>query len=442
MSSLSPGVAATAIAGHNSISALKANTPQKILIICHIFPPAAGIGGRRWAKFAKYLKRAGMQVRVLTSDIKTEESSTWSEDVRDIEVEYYPHKYPAILDRVPQSFIEKLSYRFWVKWLKLWTRGNIYDRALLIENEFYTALKKLLYSYKPDIVIATGAPFRILYYTSLLKLEFPEKLFAADLRDPWTWGHLYGYADLRGKKHSWELLMEARVMQRFDKIFTVSPVMVAHLQSCYKEAAAKIVELPHAFDADDMALIHSQEYSTGTSEPKIRVIYGGTLYEDLEDILSQLIGIAEAYPQKIEFNFFTEPEGYQHLLEYRPGNFTLRHRIAASQYVRQAIHHDAVLIFILPRFRDLVTTKILEIRAMGKPIVAIGAPGKAAEFIEEKGYGVFIETSDVQSFFSKLIAHEVQLPKPGDADLDNHSYRKVTEKLLQHIVKSEPVQEV
>ena len=40
---------------------------EPLLLICLEFPPVRGIGGRRWAKFAKELARRGHPVHVIRS---------------------------------------------------------------------------------------------------------------------------------------------------------------------------------------------------------------------------------------------------------------------------------------------------------------------------------------------------------------------------------------
>jgi hypothetical protein len=56
---------------------------KNILIIC-TFPPAPSIGGRRWAKFSKYLTRAGINVSVFAAKSNKGDKSLWTKDVEDI----------------------------------------------------------------------------------------------------------------------------------------------------------------------------------------------------------------------------------------------------------------------------------------------------------------------------------------------------------------------
>jgi hypothetical protein len=53
------------------------NSEKTILIICYGFPPFPGIGGRRWAKFSKYLSSYGFNINVIASKnpFKTENNT-------------------------------------------------------------------------------------------------------------------------------------------------------------------------------------------------------------------------------------------------------------------------------------------------------------------------------------------------------------------------------
>ena len=75
---------------------------EPILIICHSFPPNSGIGGRRWAKFAKELAHRGYTVHVIrnstTARVRT---SLWTNDVKNPNIIAHPlpDRYPGARTR-------------------------------------------------------------------------------------------------------------------------------------------------------------------------------------------------------------------------------------------------------------------------------------------------------------------------------------------------------
>ena len=87
---------------------------KKIIIICFTFPPYEGIGGRRWAKFAKYLDRMRHDVQVLASSLPlVKKDSSWTKDIENLNRKpiYLKSGYQDYLGIQPQTFIEKLKYR-------------------------------------------------------------------------------------------------------------------------------------------------------------------------------------------------------------------------------------------------------------------------------------------------------------------------------------------
>ncbi len=70
-----------------------------ILLACYTFPPALGIGGRRWAKYAKGLAQAGHHVHVLCAEaVPGRAGSSWTEDVKHDRIHLYPlpRRYPKV----------------------------------------------------------------------------------------------------------------------------------------------------------------------------------------------------------------------------------------------------------------------------------------------------------------------------------------------------------
>ena len=78
---------------------------KKVLIVCYSFPPYPGIGGRRWAKFAKYLYRNGYNVNVISSKNKADENSQWKTDIEEYSnnIDYIESNYPFYLGINPKS---------------------------------------------------------------------------------------------------------------------------------------------------------------------------------------------------------------------------------------------------------------------------------------------------------------------------------------------------
>ena len=71
---------------------------EPILIISHTFPPYKGIGGRRWAKFAKELARRGHPVHVVHSAGSEDlMGSLWTDDADrpGITAHPLPQRYPT-----------------------------------------------------------------------------------------------------------------------------------------------------------------------------------------------------------------------------------------------------------------------------------------------------------------------------------------------------------
>ncbi|MCB0793795.1 MAG: hypothetical protein KDB88_03585, partial [Flavobacteriales bacterium] len=86
-----------------------------VLLIAHTFPPYRGIGGRRWAKFAKAMARKGHPVHVIHSEGPEElKGSLWTTDIEQegIHLHLLPQRYPTVLFKRPlNSLWEKIAYR-------------------------------------------------------------------------------------------------------------------------------------------------------------------------------------------------------------------------------------------------------------------------------------------------------------------------------------------
>ena len=118
---------------------------KKVVIVSYTFPPSHGIGGRRWAKFAKYLNRNGAAVKILT--FSTGDGSNWNHDVSEYKnlVDKLDPKQPFyLLNSMPDSVFSKIWYRVTLYLAQIKFSGNVYDPALMIKCQLFKYLDERL----------------------------------------------------------------------------------------------------------------------------------------------------------------------------------------------------------------------------------------------------------------------------------------------------------
>lgn len=357
---------------------------KRILIAAHTFPPFSGIGGRRWAKFAKYFERDGHEVSVISADLGPSKNSNWTQDVRNVKHSAYPHKFPSVLSSDPKSVVEKLSYRLALKSMLLKSKGTPYDRALLDKEAFQKKLKSELFEFRPDILIVTGAPFMLLVHAAEFRADFPNTIFVADFRDPWTWGTSYGYRELSPKRLNFEKSLEKKVCEIFDVVTSPWPEIIEKLQSAYPSESKKMMVLSHGYDPDDL---HGGQVSFGEISSTKKILYGGTIYEGMEAQLKAIGQVASTNADQISVDVYTSVISQ---IEHIAG-IDAKKSLPSVAFFQKAREADWLLFPIPKHLKDGVPTKLYEYAALRKPVLAFGHKGKVSQFIEENGMGVFID---------------------------------------------------
>jgi len=388
---------------------------ERILIVSQTFPPYNGIGGRRWAKLAKYLCKAGIEIEVICADLGRDKTSPWTEDVNGVPVFTYEHSFPKILEQFPKSLFDKLNYRLQVARLKKISKGTPYDRALLDRDSFLKTFYRRLREFKPHTVVVTGAPFYLLHYALEAKAEFSDIFFVADFRDPWTWGNSYGYSKLSEKRLLHEKALEENVVAKYNMVLSPWPSLVNRLQEIYAKFSGKIKLLEHGYDPDD--------FTIGTAEfenESFDVIFGGTIYQGMERSLEKIIF---QFNQDLRLGIFSND-----LHKLRPNAKSVHSGdlISSKDFLNKVAQSKAVLMLIPFHMKDGIPSKLFEYAYVSTPIIAIGHKGSLAEFIETNQFGIFLEDE------SQLLEVMIKLPdlEKNDEVLLNYNFEHLTKKLL------------
>ena len=395
---------------------------KRVLIVSQTFPPASGIGGRRWAKFAKYLKKQGFEIEVISAEIAASSGQSWMADVEGIKQHHYTHKYPEILSKNPDSLFQKLQYRIAYARAMVRANGTPYDRALYDEKAFLEILESRLKEFKPQTLIITSPPVNLVFYVAKIRSQYTDVKFVADFRDPWLDGDHYGYAALRPKALEAEVAKEDFIVQHFDKILSPWTLVVNGFIGRHPKSDSKFELLPHGWDRDDIV---------GRGKPNIEVdlIYGGNLYKGFEPLLAFLSRYA--HEKNIKVEIYAGSEVPKQILDSQ-GNFKVRNAIPVSDFFAR-VRQSKQLLFLIPeRLKDGFPTKLLEFAATGKGIIAVGYAGTLSDLIVKKGLGSFVALDRLEEDFENARKSLSKL-SPDRKWIKDHELNRITEDLIRMI---------
>lgn len=417
---------------------------KKALVICWDFPPNRSIGGRRWAKFAKFLDKQGFEVSVVTNLSEVAKSPPdqkgWisNQDLARFHIIRIRKRFMVRWLNNYSSPFAFLTVRLAGLFLKLTQRGTIFDRAIGVEKELSEVVTEIIRKRSVSFVFVTGAPFNLLYYVARLKHGFPDVLFVGDYRDPWLTAQNYGMSSLSPARRKEEQRKQNEVFLNFDYITAPNQFLLQEIKDSYTGTLpirADFRVLPHAFDPDDLVNVVKKDVPGSGNGGKIRLIYAGTIYIGLEKYLNRL-NDAVTYLKKmgmtasnIEISVFSEKTCKEELF---PGNGDI---IKMQEPVGDRIFHeiaasDYVLIFLAEHNKNFVTSKFPEFLPYRKPYLYFGPEGHVSQKIVSEKLGYTIDQP--ADLFNILTGPGIK-QMPPDADIEKYACGEVIKNFLSGI---------
>ncbi len=372
---------------------------HRVLIVSHTFPPASGVGGRRWAKYSKYLNKNKFTPYILTTKSNFNDS-LWKEDIKEVKnIFNYRNFFPKIISKTQLNFFDKIIYKAVILFLKVFTKGNYFDRVVFDKKEIISKIDHLIKKKEIKNLIVSGAPFNLLYYAALYKQKNPYINFVADLRDPWTWGQNYGITLINNRRKQFEKYKESFVVNAADSIFVATGVMYEYLIKTYPNMASKIKVLPHGFDSESIV---PRNIPIELNYNKIRIAYLGELYDGIGNYFNVIAKSVEGENSPFFIDFFSKTERYkdvfnQKLLVGKKVNYFPL--IQSNELFNKIREYDFILIVHPEYAKDYISTKFYEILYSKTPIIYLSQRGITSQFIEETKSGIFLDLDSVDSFF-------------------------------------------
>ncbi|MDX2171937.1 MAG: glycosyltransferase [Bacteroidota bacterium] len=419
---------------------------KNILIICYGFPPSPGVAGRRWAKFAKYLKRNGNNVFVLASKNSKKSQSEWNNDIKGIDVEYLPSYFPKVMTSNNQNVLDKIQYRFWLIILKIINRGNFYDRSFFWKNQIKRKVKQYVYSKNIDTVIVTAGPFILSYYVTRLKRTLPHVKFIVDFRDLWTSdSEITSFSALSEDRVKFERKFEKRTIDQADYIFTVGEKMSDYFKDL--SVNKKILTIPNGYDEDDFSDVEISDHAKSLND-EIRLVFAGTLYINLNYILipffEAIIKVKENFPElyeRIRFQFYgTFPVSYKELIKrYNiDDRFTINESISLKEIYSKIKNSTACLLFLNDVYNFALSTKFCEYVSQNKKIIVVSNNGPTANFITSNKLGYWISPKNSYKDFLeclKTLSNSVHEKETSQFDISVYSVENIVKNVIDVINK-------
>ena len=416
---------------------------EKVLIITYYWPPSGGAGVQRWLKFSKYFPESGWEPIILTIDPAYAAYPVTDDSLMDeIPSAIMVHKTPATdyfsiykkdKTNVPSAgFANSVDNTLKGK-ISRFIRGNFFipDPRRGWNKFAFKKACEIIETEGIKHIITTSPPHSTQLIGLRLKKKYPAIKWVADLRDPWT--DIYYYSQFYPTFIS-KLIdrrYEMQVLKASDRIISVGKSLKDLFTAKLPEAGKKTEIITNGYDPDDFITLVP-------SIPEVLTIsYIGTLSDiyPIEGFLNALhrfkvngndfrlkfIGTVAAKQKELILSF---PEcSFAEFINYAD-------HISALRYMAES----TALLLIIPDHKSnksIITGKLFEYIAAGKPVICLGpADGDAAEILRETGHGStfsYLDSIAILNYLSDLASGKTITEKRHP---EVYSRRELTRKVI------------
>ncbi|MBS1652565.1 MAG: hypothetical protein JSU07_11210 [Bacteroidetes bacterium] len=405
---------------------------KEIILIAHSFPPYPGIGGRRSAKFAKYLSRLGYTIYAISAKSNHKTISHWHEDVSNNTkiINYqFTSIYPKILTKSNLSFFEKIQYKLSLLYVKILSKGTPYDLSVFLNKKIINQTRKFIEEKKINNIIVSIAPFSTAFYVLKLKEKFKNLNVIIDMRDPWTWGSGYGFTTISKNRMEYETEMEKYVIENCNTLFVPTLEMKNNLQDKYPQKSDNVIVLSHGYDIDEMSCEHIKHNDN-------TITFYGSLYPSIEKNVEYFSLALKKAKLQFQLNIYSETTKYSEIFN---NNNQLNQKVFYKKSLDPKkiffeIKKSKYILILQPIYAvDFITTKIYEIIFNRVPIVLISKKGILSDFIVENKVGYFFDVTDSKDKLIDFLNGHLPYQYNSTYNIEEYSFENLTKQLEKYL---------
>ena len=391
-----------------------------MLVVTYYFPPSGGSGVQRMLKAVRYLRDAGAEPVVLT-----------------VEAGAYATLDPALAADVPDGvrvvrtraldpfgLYGRLTGRSRrdavtvgsatddagaVARLALWARANVFlpdarvGWAPFARRAARRILREAEREGKPFGGVVTSGPPHSVHLVGLAA-QAEGARWTADFRDPWTGITFYDELPMSRAARALDARLERRVLRRADAVTTVSPSWARHLEARGGLAEGSVQVVHNGFDTADFDGVAAHPPDDAFVLAYVGSLYGPRNPHALWDALARLRAEGRADGVRVRLVGLVVPEV---LASAEAAGVPVEHvpYVPHAQAVREMASASALLLSVDPTRLDdgIITGKLYEYLASGRPVVGLGPPGgDAAALLAETGGGTMVPRGDADGIAREL----------------------------------------
>jgi glycosyltransferase involved in cell wall biosynthesis len=409
---------------------------QPILLIAFKYPPYAGVGGFRWSKLSKYLAKMGHIVHVVTVHWEMNGPNTLMDDVN------HPN---IIIHRISSGYSHNFKYRAYPKtkfgnlkrifrYMALKAVDSIWyeDEAHHWGRYLLPYCKKLIKDENITNVIATGHPFMANYWAARLKKDVPKIHLIQDFRDPWIQSPTYRQSKNKRQTEKAEKFMSFS-LEYADLCVCVTNGLIDEYKKYYDKT--KYALITNGYDDEMLQNIVSSRFQLNKKSGEIYISHIGSVTNGRDRMLNVLFDALVDHDDCVFCFAGFVPERslklYKKLLEEQRiidfGFLSPEDALSLVQQSDIALHLNADIV------PYLVSTKVYEYAALGRPILSINGGGEIDTLLSENQWGISINYRD-PNFADKVLRYIREL-KPNDNphNLKKYSYLSIADQYSQLI---------
>jgi glycosyltransferase involved in cell wall biosynthesis len=375
---------------------------KKALLLSYFFPPYAGGGVYRTLKFVKYLPLFGWQPTVIAPRPKQYywafDHSLLKEIPDSVEVQRTTSLEPfylfALLDKVGLGKARDfLSDRVFIPDDKVgWLPFAILEALKILKSE--------------DIrVIYTSSPPQSIHLIGYLLRKLTKKPWVADFRDQWTYNPMY---QPRSETiHRVNTFLEKRVYEACDRIIHVTYSHRSAVAGNFNVPTEKIVTITNGYDGEDFRV-------NASSKPRgeFVIAHFGSIYMEIQRAAETFLKGMELALQKntrfgerVKLLFFGNAAIHHKWLQHPAMKkiISIEGYVSHEKAIENMLRSDLLLLIPYGGAKDVISSKVFEYMATGKPILALCTDGDMKTLLGKANVGSFLDPADPKGIGDMLI---------------------------------------